>query len=200
MDHIIYFCHRYDSDTPLEETIRAMDDLIHQGKILYWGTSEWSGAQIASAVRLARHHNQYPPQVEQPGYNLFRRDRVETEVLPVAEANGIGLTTFSPLASGLLTGKYDDGIPEGSRMEGSERMQERFTDAMRAQVIQLKPIADDLGITRAQLALAWILRHSGVTSVITGATQVAHIESNIKGADVDLSDEIIEHVNRIFPR
>jgi voltage-dependent potassium channel beta subunit len=196
----IYFCHRYDSDTPLEETVRAMDDLIHQGKILYWGTSEWSGAQIASAVRLARQHNLYRPQVEQPGYNLLRRDRVETEVLPVAAANGIGLTTFSPLASGLLTGKYDEGIPEGSRMSRNQRMQERFTDATREQVIQLRPIADGLGITRAQLALAWILRHAAVSSVITGATQVAHVESNVEAADVELSAEVIERINKVFPR
>ena len=196
----IYFCHRYDSDTPLEETIRAMDDLVHQGKILYWGTSEWSGSQIASAVSLARQHNLYRPQVEQPGYNLFRRDRVETEVLPVAEANGIGLTTFSPLASGLLTGKYDEGIPEGSRMAQNERMQERFTDPIRDQVVQLKPIAEELNITRAQLALAWILRYPGVSSVITGATQTTHVESNVTAAEVQLSDEIIERINRIFPR
>jgi voltage-dependent potassium channel beta subunit len=196
----IYFCHRYDSETPLEETVRAMDDLVHQGKILYWGTSEWSGSQIASAVKIARQLNLYRPQVEQPGYSLFRRDRVETEVLPVAEANGIGLTTFSPLASGMLTGKYDDGIPDDSRMARNERMQERFADEMRDQVIQLKPIADDLGITRAQLALAWILRHPGVSSVITGATRASHVESNVEAADVQLSDEAIAQINGIFPR
>ncbi|MFN2133753.1 MAG: aldo/keto reductase family protein [Anaerolineae bacterium] len=196
----IYFCHRYDVETPLEETIRAMDDLVHQGKVLYWGTSEWSGAQIASAVGLARQYNLYRPQVEQSGYNLLRRERVETDVLPATEANGIGITVFSPLASGMLTGKYDDGIPDDSRMARNERMQERFTEEMRQQVIQLKPIADELGITRAQLALAWILRHPGVSSVITGATQVAHVESNVRAAEVNLGPEVVDRINEIFPR
>jgi voltage-dependent potassium channel beta subunit len=196
----IYFCHRYDVETPLEETIRAMDDLVHQGKVLYWGTSEWSGAQIASAVGLARQYNLYRPQVEQSGYNLLRRERVETDVLPATEANGIGITVFSPLASGMLTGKYDDGVPDDSRMARNERMQERFTEEMRQQVIQLKPIADELGITRAQLALAWILRHPGVSSVITGATQVAHVESNVRAAEVNLGPEVVDRINEIFPR
>ncbi|MFN2231543.1 MAG: aldo/keto reductase family protein [Anaerolineae bacterium] len=196
----IYFCHRYDVETPLEETIRAMDDLVHQGKVLYWGTSEWSGAQIASAVGLARQYNLYRPQVEQSGYNLLRRERVETDVLPATEPNGIGITVFSPLASGMLTGKYDDGIPDDSRMARNERMQERFTEEMRQQVIQLKPIADELGITRAQLALAWILRHPGVSSVITGATQVAHVESNVRAAEVNLGPEVVDRINEIFPR
>jgi voltage-dependent potassium channel beta subunit len=196
----IYFCHRYDVETPLEETIRAMDDLVHQGKVLYWGTSEWSGAQIASAVGLARQYNLYRPQVEQSGYNLLRRERVETDVLPATEPNGIGITVFSPLASGMLTGKYDDGIPDDSRMARNERMQERFTEEMRQQVIQLKPIADELGITRAQLALAWILRHPGVSSVITGATQVAHVESNVRAAEVNLGPDVVDRINEIFPR
>ena len=196
----IYFCHRYDVETPLEETIRAMDDLVHQGKVLYWGTSEWSGAQITSAVGLARQYNLYRPQVEQSGYNLLRRERVETDVLPATEPNGIGITVFSPLASGMLTGKYDDGIPDDSRMARNERMQERFTEEMRQQVIQLKPIADELGITRAQLALAWILRHPGVSSVITGATQVAHVESNVRAAEVNLGPEVVDRINEIFPR
>jgi voltage-dependent potassium channel beta subunit len=196
----IYFCHRYDVETPLEETIRAMDDLVHQGKVLYWGTSEWSGAQIASAVGLARQYNLYRPQVEQSGYNLLRRERVETDVLPVTDPNGIGITAFSPLASGMLTGKYDSGIPQDSRMARNERMQARFTDDMRQQVIQLKPIADELGITRAQLALAWILRNPGVSSVITGATKVEHVESNAQAAEVELAPEVIDRINEIFPR
>lgn len=195
----IYFCHRYDSETPLEETIRAMDDLIHQGKILYWGTSEWSGAQIASAVGLARQYNLYRPQVDQPGYNLLRRTRVEKEVLPVTREHGIGLTTFSPLASGILTGKYDQGIPEDSRMADNERMRERFTDELCSRVRQLEPIADDLGITRAQLALAWILRQPGVSSVITGATKPSQVESNVKAARVELGNDVLAEIDALFP-
>jgi aryl-alcohol dehydrogenase-like predicted oxidoreductase len=194
----IYYCHRYDPETPLEETVRAMDDLVHQGKILYWGTSEWRGAQIAAAVGLARQYGLYKPQVEQPGYNLFRRERVENEVLPVTESNGIGLTTFSPLASGLLTGKYDDGVPEDSRMARNERMRERFTDDDRDRVRRLKPIAETLGITRAQLALAWLLSHPGVSSVITGATKVSHIEGNVKATDVTLDQKVLSQVEDIF--
>jgi voltage-dependent potassium channel beta subunit len=195
----IYFCHRYDSETPLEETLRAMDDLVHQGKVLYWGTSEWSGAQIASAIGLARRYNLYPPQVEQPGYNLFRRRRVEQEVLPVTQPNGIGLTTFSPLASGILTGKYDDGVPEDSRMARNENMRDRFTKESRQSVIQLKPLSETLGLTRAQLALAWILRQPGVSSVITGASKVSQVESNVQAAGVRLDDDVIERLDQLFP-
>ena len=195
----IYFCHRFDPETPLEETVRAMDDLVHQGKILYWGTSEWSGAQIASAVGVARQYNLYRPQVEQPGYNLLRRERVEKEILPVTEPNGIGLTTFSPLASGLLTGKYDSGIPDDSRMARNEGMRERFTDDLRARIHQLKPIADGLGLSRAQLALAWILRQPGVSSVITGATKPSHVESNVQAAGVQLDDDVLAQIQELFP-
>jgi len=194
----IFYRHRYETETPAEETVRAMDDLVHQGKILYWGTSEWRGAQIAAAVGLARQYNLYQPQVEQPGYNLFRHERVESEILPVTESHGIGLTTFSPLASGLLTGKYDEGVPEDSRMARNERMRERFTDEARERVRRLKPIADELGITRAQLALAWILSHSGVSSVITGATKVSHIEANVKATDVALKEDVLSQIEAIF--
>jgi voltage-dependent potassium channel beta subunit len=195
----IYYCHRYDPETPLEEVVRAMDDLIHQGKILYWGTSQWSGAQIAAAVGTARQHNLYLPKVEQPGYSLFHRDRVEGEILPVTEPNGIGLTTFSPLASGILTGKYDDSVPEDSRMAHSEGMRNRFTNEARECVRKLKPIADELGITRAQLALAWILRQPGVSSVITGASKVSQVESNAKAAQVTLSKDAIAEIDALFP-
>jgi voltage-dependent potassium channel beta subunit len=195
----IYYCHRYDPETPLEETVRAMDDLIHQGKVLYWATSMWSGAQIAEAVGVARQFNLYRPRAEQPGYNMIRRQRVEGETLPVTEPNGIGLTVYSPLAGGILTGKYDDGIPEDSRMARRSAMQRGYTDDLADRVRQLKPIADELGLTRAQLALAWILRHPGVSSVITGATQVSHIESNVRAAGVQLDGEVIARIDDIFP-
>lgn len=195
----IYFCHRYDGETPLEETVRAMDDLVHQGKILYWGTSEWSGAQIAEAVGIARQYNLYPPSVEQPGYNLTRRRRVEEQILPVARKHGIGITPFSPLASGVLTGKYDQGIPEDSRAAHSERMRERLSEDLLARVREIKPIADELGVTRAQLALAWVLNHKEVSSVITGATKPGHVASNAEAAELELSDDVMDALDALFP-
>jgi len=195
----IYFCHRYDPQTLLEEVVRAMDDLIHQGKVLYWGSSEWSGAQIAAAVGTARQHNLYLPKVEQSGYNLFRRQRVEKEILPVTEPNGVGLTTFSPLAAGILTGKYDDGVPEDSRMARNEGMRDRFTNEVRERVRKLGLIADELGITRAQLALAWILRQPGVSSVIAGAPKVSQVESNVKAAKVTLGEDVLAQIDALFP-
>jgi voltage-dependent potassium channel beta subunit len=195
----IYYCHRFDPDTPLEETVRAMDDLIHQGKILYWGTSEWQAAEIAAAVGLARQYNLYPPQAEQPGYNLLRRTRVETQVLPVTEPNGIGLTVYSPLASGLLTGKYDKQIPQDSRMARSDGMRARFTEDQRERIVKLEPIANRVGLTRAQLALAWILHRPGISSVITGATKVEHVASNAKAAGISLDDETITEIEELFP-
>lgn len=124
----IYYCHRFDPETPLEETVRAMDDLVHQGKVLYWGTSEWSGAQIAEAVGLARQHNLYAPSVEQPHYSLLHRERVEGEIIPAVRAHGIGLTTFSPLGNGILTGKYDQGVPNDSRAARNEHLRGRLTE------------------------------------------------------------------------
>ncbi|MHB1357791.1 MAG: aldo/keto reductase family protein [Anaerolineae bacterium] len=191
----IYFCHRYDPDTPLEEVVRAMDDLVHQGKVLYWGTSEWSGAQIASAVGIARQYNLYLPQVEQPQYNLLVRERVEKEILPVVLANGIGLTTFSPLATGLLSGKYDDGLPEGSRLARESGLRDRwYTEKPVAQVRKLAPIAEELGISRAQLALAWLLHKPGVSSVITGATSRSQLENNLEAVDIALNPEIMTRI------
>ncbi len=194
----IYYCHRYDEETPLEETVRAMDDLIRRGKVLYWGTSEWSAARIAEAYGIARQYNLYPPQVEQPGYHMMRRQRVEVDLLPVAEALGIGLTIFSPLANGLLTGKYDDDLPAGTRFANRDKLGDDF-EAKRERVRMLKPIADDLGITRAELVLAWCLRLPAVSSVITGATKKSQIESNVRAAEVQLSDEIIARIDAVMP-
>ena len=195
----IYYAHRYDPETPLEEVVRAMDDLVHQGKILYWGTSEWTGAQIAEAAGLARAHNLYRPQVEQPGYSLLRRARVEKEILPAVRAEGIGLTVFSPLANGVLTGKYDEGIPEDSRAARNDNLRESLTEDRVGAVREMKAIADELGITRSQLALAWVLRHPEVTSVITGATRPEHVAFNVGAADVELSDEHIARLDKLFP-
>lgn len=191
----IFFCHRFDSETPLEETIRAIDDLIHQGKILYWGTSMWTAAQIVEAVGIARRHNLYAPVAEQPSYSMLVRESVEAHILPATTTHGMGLTAFSPLAQGILTGKYDDGIPEGARMaDAPDWMRHRLTEANLERVRRLKPIAADLGLTRAQLALAWVLHQPGVSSAITGATRTAHVEDNIAAVEVDLDDDVLTHI------
>lgn len=195
----IYFCHRFDKDTPLLETIRAMDDLIHQGKVLYWGTSEWTAEQMQQAHDLARQYHLYPPQVEQPQYNLFARASFERHIMPRAAALGMGLVTWSPLASGLLTGKYDDGIPADSRLANVDWLRNRFDiEKLTGQVRQLKPVADNLGVSRAELAIAWALRQPGLSSVITGATKVAQLESNLKAAEVQLTDDVLEQIETIF--
>ena len=195
----IYFSHNVDADTPIEETVRAMDDLIHLGKVLYWGISKWSRAQTTEAAGIARANNLYPPSVHQPGYNLLRRENVENEILSAVRPLGIGLTTFSPLSSGRLTGKYDDGIPPDSRAGQSEGMAKAITEDMVNRVKQLKPMADDLGITRSQLGIAWILRHPEVTSVITGATKHEQTIENAKASGVKLSRDVVEKMNEMFP-
>jgi voltage-dependent potassium channel beta subunit len=196
----LYFCHRYDTETPTEETVRAMDDLIHQGKILYWGTSEWTDEQIQEALDICEDYGLYRPIVEQPQYNLLHRQRVEETILPLAEEEGIGLVVWSPLGGGLLTGKYDNGLPEDSRLARNESMaqsmlREEVLDAVR----QLKPIADELGITRAQLAIAWVLRQPGVSSAITGATKISQLEETLKAVEIELDASVLEHLDELFP-
>jgi voltage-dependent potassium channel beta subunit len=187
----IYFCHRPDPETPIEETARAMDDLIRMGKVLYWGTSEWSAAQIIEAHGLCERYGWSRPQVEQPQYSMLWRERVEGEILSAAQSRGIGLVVWSPLAMGLLTGKYDEGVPEGTRFAREAWAKERFlTAANVARVRRLKPIADDLGISRAQLALAWALRSPVVSSVIIGATRPEQIDENAVAAALTLSPEV----------
>ena len=195
----IYYCHRYDPDTPVEEVVRAMDDLVHQGKIICWGTSEWTGAQMTNAAGIAGRLGLYANRVEQPGYSMLRRKRVEDDVVPTARRHGIGLTTFSPLANGVLTGKYDEGVPEDSRANSNANLRKRLEGGLTERVKRLKPIADELGITRAQLAIAWILRHPEVSSVITGATKPEHIASNAGAADIELSPEALDSIEEIFP-
>ncbi|MDX1663897.1 MAG: aldo/keto reductase family protein [Candidatus Promineifilaceae bacterium] len=195
----IYFCHRHDPDTPLLETARAMTDLIRQGKILYWGTSEWPAEKVEEVVTLCRKHGLYEPQAEQPQYSMLWRERVEEELLPVTEPRGIGLVVWSPLAMGMLTGKYDQGIPEDSRFGREEWARDRYlTDDKVARVRRLKPIAADLGISRAQLALAWVLRQEGVSSAITGATRPEQVRDNAAAAAVQLSDDVITEIEDIL--
>ncbi|MFZ2990238.1 potassium channel beta subunit family protein [Ideonella sp.] len=183
LDHIdLVYCHRPDPHTPIEETVRAMSDMITQGKALYWGTSEWSAADVRAAWDLAERHHLHKPVVEQPQYHLFHRKRVEQEYKRLYEDIGIGLTTWSPLASGLLTGKYQHGIPEGSRgaMENVAFLRDGLTDPARnAAVARLAPIAAELGGTLAQLAIAWASHNPNVSSVITGASRLDQLQSNL---------------------
>lgn len=196
----LYFCHRYDVETPVEETARAMDDLIRQGKILYWGTSEWTDAQIQEALDVCDDYGLYRPIVEQPQYNLLHRQRVEETIVPLAEEEGIGLVVWSPLASGLLTGKYDNVTPEDSRLAQKDWLaQNLLKDELRQAVRELKPIADDLGVTRAQLAIAWVLHQPAVASAITGATKISQLEETLKAVEVDLDESVLEHIDELFP-
>ena len=183
LEHIdVIYCHRADPHTPVEETARAMSDLITQGKALYWGTSEWPAADIRAAWDVADRHGWHKPVVEQPEYHLFHRQRVEQEYARLYEDTGLGLTTWSPLASGLLTGKYAGGVPDGSRgaMESMAFLRDGLTNpAKNAAVKQLEPIAAELGGSVAQLALAWVAKNPRVSSVITGASKLSQLQSNL---------------------
>ncbi len=198
----LYFCHRFDPDTPIEEVVYTMDMLIRQGKILYWGTSEWRAWQIADAVNIARMNHLAPPTMEQPQYNMFHRRRVEMELSPVCREHGIGLTTWSPLYYGILTGKYNDGIPTGSRaaMDSMAWIRDRITPDRVAIVRQLSQVADDLRVSPSQLALAWLLRRKEVSSVITGATNVRQLQDNLDSAEAveKLSDDVLERIEQIL--
>ncbi|HER00457.1 MAG TPA: aldo/keto reductase [candidate division Zixibacteria bacterium] len=193
----IYFCHRFDPETEVEETVRAMDDLVRQGKILYWGTSDWSAAQIERAVGEAHFHKTYPPIVEQPGYNMFAR-HIEPEIIPVCIRNGIGLTVYSPLAQGLLTGKYNEQTPPDSRGATTSWLEQSLTSANIEKTKQLTKVAQSHGITLSQLALAWVLSHPVVSSAIIGATSVEHVEENVAAVDVELSSETLAEIEKII--
>jgi voltage-dependent potassium channel beta subunit len=195
----IYFAHRYDLETPMEEIVEAFSDVVRSGRAHYWGTSEWTGAQIAEAHTYATAHGLVAPITEQPQYSMLHRDRVEGEILPVTEGKGIGLVTWSPLAYGMLTGKYDDGIPEGSRFAANEGFRKRFLNDRNAAVVRaLKPIADELGVSRAQLAIAWLLRQPGVSSVITGATKVEQLVDNVAAHEIELSEGHLERIDEVL--
>jgi voltage-dependent potassium channel beta subunit len=198
----LYFCHRYDPDTPLEEVARVMDDLVHQGKVLYWGTSEWEAQQIAQVVGVCRQFGLVPPSMEQPQYNMFHRRRFEEDIAPTCRELGMGLTTFSPLYQGILTGKYNQGIPGGSRasMEDLAWMRDRITPERLARVRSLTAIAQELELTTGQLALAWILRRKEISSVITGATRLEQLDENLAAAEaVDLlTNEVLERIEAVL--
>jgi voltage-dependent potassium channel beta subunit len=196
LDHIdLIYCHRPDPHTPVEETARAMNDLIVQGKALYWGTSEWSATDIRAAWDVAHRYGWHKPVVEQPQYNLFHRQRVEQEYARLYDDIGLGLTTWSPLASGLLTGKYRNGIPSGSRgaLDNLAFLRDGLTDpAKNAAVGKLEPIAAELGCSVAQLAVAWAVKNPRVSTVITGASKLSQLQTNL--ASLELADKLTPEV------
>ncbi|WP_103665338.1 potassium channel beta subunit family protein [Gracilimonas amylolytica] len=203
----LIFCHRPDIHTPIEETVWAMNQVINEGKALYWGTSEWSADQIRKAYDFAKENHLRPPLMEQPEYNMFRRDKVEKEFSALYEDIGLGTTIWSPLASGLLTGKYNDGIPEGSRLdlekyswlrkqlleteEGKEKLRK---------VEKLAKVSDDLGVPMPQLALIWCLKNPNVSTVITGASNVKQVEQNMKAIELvdKVDDAAMEKIEEIL--
>src|SRR5437016_275260 len=204
LDYVdLIFCHRSDPETPVEETVWAMHDIIRAGKAHYWGTSEWSAAEIMAAWQIAERHHLAKPVMEQPQYNLFHRDRVESEYARLYDDIGLGVTTWSPLASGLLTGKYNDGVPAGSRaaLKGYEWLAERILDPAKiAQVRLLAPIAREIGCTMAQLSLAWCLKNPNVSSVITGASRPEQVTENMKAAEVagKIDSSLLEKIDIIL--
>jgi voltage-dependent potassium channel beta subunit len=207
LDYVdLLFCHRPDPDTPVEETVYAMNHVIAEGKVLYWGTSEWTADDIATAVAIAKQANLLGPTMEQPQYHMFHRDRVEREYARLYSEVGLGTTIWSPLASGLLTGKYDNGPVPGTRAElpGMEWLREELLGESarpkREKVKKLKVVADGLGCTRAQLAIAWCLKNPHVSSVITGATRPEHVIENVGAlAVVDkLTPAVMEEIDRVL--
>jgi aryl-alcohol dehydrogenase-like predicted oxidoreductase len=194
LDHVdLMFCHRPDPDTPIEETVWACSDIVSSGKALYWGTSEWPADDIRAAWEIAERHHLHKPVMEQPQYNMFERRKVERSYVRLYDELGIGLTTWSPLASGLLTGKYVDGIPEGSRatLPGYEWLRDLLTDPdSNAKVRKLSAVAGELGCSLSQLAIAWCAANPHVSSVITGASRVEQVRENLGALDVlDRLDE-----------
>lgn len=201
MDYIdIFFCHRYDENTLVDETVRAIDDLITQGKILYWGTSMWDAEQIQEAVNAADKYNAYRPVVEQPLYNMLDRYVVEGDLEAKVSEHAMGLVVWSPLAGGVLTGKYNDGIPENSRGARftSGSMSDNFSDDRISKARQLTALAQEYGYHPAALALAWTMAHSNVDSVITGATRVGHVDANLKALEVEMVSELEQKIEDIL--
>jgi len=204
LDYVdLVFCHRPDPKTPIEETVWAMHDIVSRGKAVYWGTSEWSAAEIMEAWQIADKHHLHKPVMEQPQYNMFNRQKVETEYTRLYQDIGLGTTTWSPLASGLLTGKYNDGVPADSRanLKDYEWLKPALTDPERiSKVRNLAPIAADLGINMAQMALAWCLKNPHVSTVITGASRVEQVRENMEALDAveKLSPEVLARIDDVL--
>lgn len=195
----LYFAHRYDDAVPMEEIVGAFSGLVDEGKILYWGTSEWPASRIAEAVTFAHANSFHPPAVEQPQYSMLYRERVEKRILREARRFGMGMVVWSPLAMGMLTGKYDAGLPAGARLAEDEELRAAFfNEANQARVKELKEVADHLGLSRTQLALAWVLRDPAVSCAITGATKPSQIEESLGAAGVDLPAESLARIDEIL--
>lgn len=199
----MFFCHRPDKNTPIEETVWAMNHLIQQGKVLYWGTSEWSGVEIMEAHRVAQHYRLIGPTMEQPQYNLFEREKVEKDYANVYKNVGLGTTIWSPLASGLLTGKYNDGVPKGSRfaLEGFDWLKNNWmVDDRIKKVKKLADLAAKLNVSLASLSIAWCIKNPNVSTAILGATKKAQLLDNLKAIEVQtlLTPEIMEKIEGIM--
>jgi voltage-dependent potassium channel beta subunit len=204
MDYVdLLYCHRSDPTTPIEETVWAMDNIIERGKALYWGTSEWEAVDILAAIDIAERHHLHKPVVEQPVYNLFQRHRFGGEYDRVYRQYGYGSTTWSPLASGLLTGKYNEGVPGDSRgaLQGYEWLRKELTNADRLAVVAaLKPLAEQMGATLAQFSIAWCLQNPDVSSVLTGASRVQQIQENMKALQFmdSFTPDVMQEIDQIF--
>ena len=201
MDYVdLLFCHRPDIHTPVEETVWAMNQIIQQGKAFYWGTSQWSAQQIMDAYGIARREHLIPPLMEQPEYNMFHRERVEREYALLYEKIGLGTTIWSPLDSGILTGKYNRGIPEDSRLAKETWLQRELVQEKIEKVRQLAPLAEELGGSMAQLALAWCLKNPDVSTVITGASRPEQVRENMGALDLvgRLTPEVMERIEGIL--
>jgi len=199
----LLYCHRPDTYTPVEETVWAMHHIVESGKAIYWGTSEWSAAEIIAAIEIAERHHLHKPVMEQPQYNMFHRERFEVEYERLFREYGYGSTTWSPLASGLLTGKYKDGVPEGSRgsLKQYDMLLEKLTNkVLLEKVNKLTEIANDLGATTAQLAIAWLLKNPNVSTVITGASRVEQVRQNMKAVDIveKLTPNVMEAIEKVI--
>ncbi len=199
----IYFCHRPDTGVPIEEVVWTMHNLIQQGKVLYWGTSQWSAAEIMEAHRVANQYHLIAPTVEQPQYNMFERFKLEQDYLPVFKNVGMGTTIWSPLAAGFLTGKYNNGIPEGSRLaiEGFDWLKERWVqEAKVTKVKQLAVLAAEMGVSLAALSIAWTIKNPHVTTAILGATKKQQLEENLKALEVlpKITDEVMQKIEAIL--
>jgi len=193
----LYFCHRFDPETQVEETVRAMEDLIHQGKVLYWGTSVWEADQIEDAVGVAERLGAFAPRVEQPRYNMLDR-HIEPTIMPACARHGIGLVVWSPLAEGMLTGKYDHGIPPDSRAATDERMRSSIQPGDVERVRDLGRIAREADVPLAQLALAWCLRRPEITTVITGASRPGHVADNAAAAELALDADVLDRIEALL--
>jgi voltage-dependent potassium channel beta subunit len=196
----VVFCHRPDPHTPIEETVRAIDYIIKSGYAFYWGTSEWSAAQLEEVFSLCEKHNCIPPIAEQPQYNMFHRMRVEKEYDDLYKKYGLGLTTWSPLASGILTGKYNEQIPAGSRLATNEWLMKELTQERINKAKALQEVAEDLDCSLAQLAIAWCLSNPQVSTVITGASRISQLKDNMSAVDVldKLDRETLERIRKIL--